>query len=463
MKHWIAAPHKYGYLAVFLFFSTIMWPIALKAERKYIAQDIVSPGGIRAWLIEDHSLPMIAIRFRFDGGAFLDPEGKEGLSHLMSGLMNEGAAELDSESFRAALEEAGAEINFFAYADKMVGSARLLVDRREAAFALLGKAIRAPRFDTDQMEIVRNQVIGASLSNAKKPDAIGVAALRKILYPNHPYARAIKGTSESVIKINRNDLLELHRSSFQLDTLNVAVVGAISAAELAEQLDVIFGNLPRSGSLVLAKPATHIQTDKNVLISVDRPNTQIRMVFPSVPLNSPDRAAAEIVNHVLGGESGSRLFRRLRKDLGLVYGIKTKLLDRTLSHQIVLYTFVPRESIDEAVTEIHAEINALVNDGPTAKELANAQRFLAGSFATKNFKSSLAAANVLVDALAEGLPPDFVGKRAKSIMSVNASDVQRVAADLLGQKPVQMFVGTGPIHDQNSLIYNTKILESFHK
>ena len=61
---------------------------------------VTSPGGIKAWLVEEHSIPMLALELNFRGGASLDPDGKEGLSNLLSGLLDEGAGPLDSEAFQ---------------------------------------------------------------------------------------------------------------------------------------------------------------------------------------------------------------------------------------------------------------------------------------------------------------------------------------------------------------------------
>ena len=100
-------------------------------------QQVTSPKGITAWLVEDHSVPIIAIRFVFDGGSTQDPAGKEGLVNLMTGLFDEGAGDLDSDAFQTKLDDAGAEMGFDAARDGTYGSMRMLAEQKDAAFDLL--------------------------------------------------------------------------------------------------------------------------------------------------------------------------------------------------------------------------------------------------------------------------------------------------------------------------------------
>src|SRR5215468_11796819 len=68
-------------------------------------QEVKSPGGITAWLVEEHSVPLVAVRFAFDGGSSQDPAGKEGLANFLSGMLDEGAGDLNSKQFQERMEE----------------------------------------------------------------------------------------------------------------------------------------------------------------------------------------------------------------------------------------------------------------------------------------------------------------------------------------------------------------------
>ena len=95
-------------------------------------QRVISPGGIEAWLVEDHSNPIISLDLAFRGGAALDPEGKEGLANLASGLLDEGAGDLDSQAFQARLADLSIRLSFSAGKDTFGGDLRTLTQNREA-------------------------------------------------------------------------------------------------------------------------------------------------------------------------------------------------------------------------------------------------------------------------------------------------------------------------------------------
>ena len=75
-------------------------------------QEVKSPGGITAWLVEEHSVPLIALRFAFDGGNAQDPEGKEGLANFLAGMLDEGAGDLTSKQFQERMEEIAMRMGF---------------------------------------------------------------------------------------------------------------------------------------------------------------------------------------------------------------------------------------------------------------------------------------------------------------------------------------------------------------
>ena len=123
----------------------LLAPPALAIE----VQRVVSPGGVEAWLVSDRINPIIFVRIAFRGGASLDPVGKEGLANMVSGLLGEGAGDLDSQAFQGRLEDLALRLSFDAGRDTFSGSLRTLTKNRDAAFRLLGLSLTKPRFDDE--------------------------------------------------------------------------------------------------------------------------------------------------------------------------------------------------------------------------------------------------------------------------------------------------------------------------
>ena len=110
---------------------------ALPALAEIRIQEVTSPGGIKAWLVEEHGIPFTALEIRFQGGTSLDAPGKRGAVNLMTALIEEGAGDLDSQGFAAARDGLAAELHFRSDTDGVRCSAQFLTENRDQAVDLL--------------------------------------------------------------------------------------------------------------------------------------------------------------------------------------------------------------------------------------------------------------------------------------------------------------------------------------
>ena len=115
--------------------------LATPLRAEIAIQAVTSPGGIKAWLVEDHGIPFTALEIRFQGGTSLDAPGKRGAVNLMTALIEEGAGDLDSQGFAAARDALAAEFSFSSDQDGVSVSTRFLTENRDQAMALLQQSI----------------------------------------------------------------------------------------------------------------------------------------------------------------------------------------------------------------------------------------------------------------------------------------------------------------------------------
>ena len=156
---------------------------------------VVSDKGIEAWLVEDHTNPILSLRLSFRGGAAADPSGKAGLSYMTAALLDEGAGDMDSQAFHGKLEDRAIYLGFTASSDSLDGSIRTLTEHRDIAFDMLRLSLTQPRFDADAVERIRGQIVAGLTRELQEPDAIAERAFQKSLFPNHPYGNAVKRRS----------------------------------------------------------------------------------------------------------------------------------------------------------------------------------------------------------------------------------------------------------------------------
>jgi zinc protease len=420
--------------AILLLLAAAQRAEAIEIER------VVSPMGIEAWLVHEETVPLIAMSFAFAAGATQDPAGREGVANLMSGLLDEGAGDLDSKAFQAELDEYSIELSFSAGLDSFVGSLTTLSDNRDEAERLVALALTSPRFDAEPVERIRAQVAARIKRNEQDPDTVAGDALTAALYPDHPYGRQVEGTVESLAAVTIGDIRDFHRKAFARDHLKISVVGAINAATLGPMLDRIFGALPEKSDIVAVPDAQPMLTGSTD-IAMNIPQTVINFAGVGLKRDDPDFVPASVATLILGGGGmTSRLYSEVREKRGLAYSVGLGLRAYDHSGLVVGGTRTRADQADEVTELIRSEIARFAKDGATEEELAKAKSYLIGSYALR-FTTSNAIAAQLLSIQMDNLGIDYVNRRNGLIAAVTLDDVKRVAKRLFGGEMLFIRVG----------------------
>jgi zinc protease len=392
---------------------------------------VTSPGGIEAWLVEDDTVPLVAMDFAFrNAGSAQDPVGKEGLANLLSSLLDEGAGDIASEAFQAKLADLAVKMSFDASRDAFTGELTTLAENRDAAFDLLRLAMTEPRFDPEPIARMKAQVVSGIRRNERDPEAIAGRLWSETAFPGHPYGRPTTGTESSVGAVGRTDLADFRRRAFARDNLVVAVVGAIDAKELGTLLDKTFGGLAAKSELATI-PDVAPKSGGVAFRELPIPQTIIQFGGPGLKRDDPDFIPAFVMNHILGGGTfSSRLFEEIREKRGLAYGVDTYLLAYDHAGAFAGGTSTRADKAGETMSLIEKEVRRMADEGPTAAELAAAKRFLTGSYPLR-FDTSGKIASQLLGIQLDNLGIDYVEKRNALIEAVTLEDVRRVAKRIL--------------------------------
>lgn len=411
--------------------SFVVTALAGLPARAIDIQQITSPGGIKAWLVEDHSIPFTALSIMFKGGASLDAPGKRGEISLMSALLEEGAGQMNSVQYAEAVEGLGAQTSFDVNDDALVVSARALTENRDQAADLLRQALTEPRFDTDAVERVRAQLQSVIRSEATDPQSIASKELARQAWGDHPYATSINGTEQSVGALTRDDLIDAKNRVLARDRVVVAASGDITGAQLGQLLDKVLGGLPATGSAPLPQEA-HLALKGGVtVIDWDSPQTVVSFAQPGLPMSDPDYFAAFVADHILGGGGfSSRLMDQIREKRGLTYGVGTGLSNGLYGQTWQGGMASANDKVAEAVSLIRSEWDRFAEGGVTDKELNDAKTYLTGEYPLR-FDGNGKIATILAGMQLIGLPADYVNTRNARVEAVTAADVQRVAKRLL--------------------------------
>ena len=422
-----------------LVFTAFFAVLAQTATAAIDIKTITSPGGIDAWVVEEPSIPFVAMEIRIRGGASLDVPGKRGATNLMMALLEEGSGEMDAQTFQRALQDLAARLGYRASDDTVSISARFLTESQSDALALFKQSLLAPRFDQEAIDRVRAQVLTGINADTKNPNRIAGAALEAAAFGEHPYGTSIDGTSESVTALTRDDLLDAYRTALVRDRMVVSVVGDITAEQVGSMLDDLLGDLPAKGPALPADITFGIDGGITV-IDYATPQSVALFGHAGIAREDEDFFAAFIMNHILGaGGFESRLTQEVREERGLTYGISTFLVSKFHANMLLGQVASSNETVADAIDVIRAEWALMAERGVTAAELDAAKTYLTGAYPLR-FDGNAAIAGIMVGMQMAGLPPDYVLNRNSLIEAVTLEDVNRVAAELLDPEALHFFV-----------------------
>lgn len=413
--------------------------LAAPAQAATDVQVVTSPGGITAWLVEEPSIPMVAMEMQFGGGASREPDAKLGETNLMASLLDEGAGDLDSAAFSAKADELALRLGVSAGYDQVSVSARWLTENQDESVDLLRSALQEPRFDQNAIERVRAAILAGIRAAETDPGSILDEAWRKSLFGEDPYARPVEGEAETVTALTAEDLREARTRALNRSDLAIGVVGDITAEELGPLLDRLLLDLPAEPWEPL--PEAKLAQNRGLeVVDLSVPQSSATLVQEGLERTDPDFIPAYVMNHILGGGGfSSRLTEEVREKRGLTYGVYSYLAPYDRAALLAAGVSSANARVAEAIQVIRQEWHKMATEGPTQEELDDAKTYLTGAYPLR-FDSNAKIAGQLAGLMADGYGPEYLRDRNSLIEAVTLEDVKRVAKRLLHPEALKVVV-----------------------
>jgi zinc protease len=410
------------FLVLVVLFVLSLWALPLHATT---IEEVTSPGGIKAWLVEDHQLPLIALKFAFKGGVEEDPVDKQGLSTLTMGLLTQGAGAYDSATFQQQVADHSIQIGFAAQRDALEGSLKMLREERSTAFDLLHLALTKPRFDPEPIERLRAHQLTQMRFEIGDPEWQARFTMLSDIFAGHPYSERRFGTAKTLASLTVNDIRTFATQHFARDNLVVAVAGDITPDELKAVLDQVFGDLPAHATLRTIPEVVWPKDTKTILVPRDGTQTELLFTQPGPKRLDPDWYATTIANYIVGGGGfSSRLMNEVRDKNGLTYGIDTDLAPMEHAAMVVGSAATDNDKTGKAWQIALETMRTFFAEGAKPEEIAAAKDYLTGSLPLL-LTSTDAIAGVLLDMQMRGLGRDYLDRRDGLIRGVTADDVMQ--------------------------------------
>ena len=186
---------------------------------------VKSPGGIEALLVEDYTVPLIALSISFRGGATQDVDGKEGTSSLLSTLLDEGAGDIDSQAFQARLDELGIVLGFTSATDSFIGTLKTLRSTRTEAFEMFKLALQKPRFDNEPVGANEGGIADQLAAKRNPTECHCRKNLARDRFRRTHLCPTLQGDGQVHDRVGpRTDVIDLHARIIGRDTMKIGVV-----------------------------------------------------------------------------------------------------------------------------------------------------------------------------------------------------------------------------------------------
>jgi zinc protease len=428
-------------LSIIAFLSLVL----VKYADAFEIKQVTSNSGITAWLVEDHKNPLITMQFMVRSGSSIDPKTKTGLAYLVSGLLDEGAGDLNSKSFQAALEKNSIALSFNARMDSFSGTLSTLTETKEEAFLLLALAIKEPRFDPEPTLRVKSQIAASLRASKENPNNIAGKLWWQLAFPSHAYGRPKKGTPETLASITREDMKDYVNKNLIKDNISISVVGDITTGELSAVLDDIFGDLPSSSSRNELRDTRVKNSGETVVLERDIPQSVVIFGHDGIKRDDADWYAATILFEILAGGFGSRLTEEIREKRGLTYGVAAYPLPLDKAGVIVGSVSTVNGRVAESIRLIRDIWRRFGEEGPTIEEIQNAKDYINGSFSLR-FTNSKTIVGVLNALQRFDLGKNYIEERANLIAKVTLEDLKRVAKRIFKAESLTFVIVGNPVN-----------------
>jgi zinc protease len=264
-------------------------------------QTIKSASGIEAWLVEEHALPMLSLRFSFEGGSAHDPAMQEGIANFHASAVSAGAGFETIADFHEGLDDLSVNLGFGVTKDALLGSLDVLSSVASEAAGLMKKALFPPRFEGGAVDKARDRILTGMAKSERDPNLVARKRWDALVFAGHPYARAQSGKAEALTALGATDLLAYNRRVLARDGLKVVAVGDLTPETFSRLLDELFGELPLTASGAPPLPGLSAVRAETVVTEGMAPQSTVVFGMQASSVQPEDHAAEMVLNQIIGG------------------------------------------------------------------------------------------------------------------------------------------------------------------
>ena len=367
-----------------------------------------------------------------------EASAQSGASHFLEHLLFKGTDVRSARDVAEAIDEVGGDMNAFTAREHTAFYSRVPATARSMATELLFDVVADPSLRPYDVDAER-EVIGEELIAARTtPDDLVFMALYEELYADHRLGAEVLGDESTIDAMTAADIATFHNEWYRPANLVVAAAGDVDHDELVELASKSFDSLPTGAQPNRTPPGTIRSTTIQTELPVEQ--LHVAMAWRGLPNGHPDRYAYAIANQVLGGSPSSRLFQSIREDQALAYTVYSSTSGYSDAGSALVYGATSAARGPALISGLQREIDTLVANGVTARELESAKTGFEGAIVL-GLEDSGARMNRIANGIAMRNFVVPIEQFLSELAAVTVDDVNRVIAEIYGGPSVISLVG----------------------
>ena len=406
----------------------------LEAPRAFVPPSAVAfttANGIKVWLLERHTLPMVSVSVSIPYGSASDPRGKEGVAHITADMLDEGAGARNAVQLSTAVNDLGASLGTGAGTDGSAVTLTVLKKNFRPAFEIFSDVLARPRFDPKEWSRVSSLWKNDLEKRAQDPDAVARVVLGSVLYGrDSPYGHPADGLISTAAKVDLGAVKAFYATHYRPDRATLVVAGDITQAELAPIVEAALGKWKAPATPPEAEPKVTLRPNPPRLVLVDRPaapQSVIAVVREGVTATYPRAPLLDLVNTALGGSFTSRLNQDLREEHGWSYGARSGFTEMRQNGSFIARASVVTEATGPALTAMLADLDKMATGGLTDEELAKVKAQDRADL-VQTYESVGGISRRLGNLATLGLEPSYDARASRARQDAPKAELDKLAA-----------------------------------
>ena len=404
-----------------------------------MCEEFTLKNGLRVVMEYIPHFPSVSVGLWIGAGSMYETEAENGLSHFVEHMLFKSTENRTTREIAVEMDALGGQVNAFTSKECTCYYAKVIAEHLPRAMELLTDLLLHAKMDEAEFEKERGVILEEIAMCEDTPEDLVYDLLAEAYFGDHPLARPILGTHSQIASVTREALIDYRRRHYRPDNTVLAIAGDFDRAQFEQLAERLLGSWQAQGSTGMPEPresaAVQVKTRTQ-----DIEQTHMCLAYPGVAQDGDDLYPLSVMNNLLGGGMSSRLFQRIREEMGAAYSVYSFPSTYPNCGTLTIYAGTSPELAQQVADELHAQIAELMRGGVTDEEFAMAKdqlkvSYILGLESSSSRMSSIGRSKLLRGKAVE--PREVIAK----IEAVTKEDVERVVREVFSKPCAASAVG----------------------